>query len=152
MLNLGVFRNVNMNKTFILFVGLVGSLSLSAMNNNSFRNLNNDQLQAAQDFQLGMGGRNLLHSQIIVLSENTLATHQRNIQERRLAGLQAQQSFVERSAGIVPRPLRSRSNSFTDLVAQAVLDAQNEMDVVEILEDLDINENHQGRHQNNSDQ
>ena len=136
MLILGVFRNVNMNKMFILFVGIMGSLSLSAMNN--------DQLDAAAQFQFRMQGQNLFNSQINVLSQAQLVAHQEMYRQRRLADLEARQTDVERYAGIVPRPLLSRSNSFNDQVAQAVVNAQNQMDVVVILADLQINQNHQG--------
>jgi len=125
-----------MKKMFIFFVGFVGSVSLYPMNN--------DQLQQAQEFQDFLRAQSLMRLMHNVQQQQVIdPVDMLYIEEnavRRRARLDRNLASIQRDCGLQARPLRSRSNSFDDQVAQAVEDLQNRMDVVEMLENLDMNQ------------
>ena len=125
-----------MKKMFIFFVGFLGSVFLYPMNN--------DQLQQALEFQDVLRAQNLIRlmrnaQRQEVINPVDMSCIEENALRRR-ARLDRNLASIQIQCGFQPRPLRSRSNSFNDQVAQAVADGQNRMDVVEMLENLNMNQ------------
>ncbi len=110
----------SINKIFILIISLVGSFSLHASHGNENNTIN--QSLVAVDAAMF-----LLNSPILSLdssAQKALVEAEKQARRDRLDAALAKDKSI---AGIVDRTPRSRSNSFTDEVAQAVANAQNEV-------------------------
>ncbi len=115
-----------MKKICILIVGLIGSLSLHASNNQPNNEMARQELREFVNFFLSRP--HIEFSPEISAQEESRREFMR---ERRVARLEEVDQLLFQTQNNEYRTLRSRANSFTLEVAQAVVDVQNMMDVVE---------------------